>query len=341
MDFNQFLRERRPRWKRLGSILDRIDGVSIAGLSPREVDEFFALYRLVSSDLNLVQTRTGNPALLEYLEGLVGRAYANLAAPSKKEPLKAYWDIIRNKFPETIRIEKALFGIAAAAMIIGIIFGFAMTYAAPDTASVFLPAEHLDQSPKERVAELEQKERGGETRINSAEEHAVFSTFLFTHNIRVMTLGFALGLTFGIGTIIILFYNGAVLGSIAALYLQDGVITFFIGWVGPHGSIELPCILFGATAGLMMARAQFNRDQGSFRSQLRAMRPALMRILVGAATLLVIAGLIEGGFSQVNEPTIPYILKICVAAALFTTLMAYLFVMPIKASAKIRMKDEG
>ena len=42
----------------------------------------------------------------------------------------------------------------------------------------------------------------------------------------------------------------------------------------------------------------------------------------------MIAGVIEGGFSQINEPTIPYWFKTSVAVVLFGTLIAYLFVMP-------------
>ena len=64
MDLNQFLRERQPRWERLTAVLDRLDARGLAALTPHEADELFALYRLVSSDLNLVQTRTGNPALV-------------------------------------------------------------------------------------------------------------------------------------------------------------------------------------------------------------------------------------------------------------------------------------
>jgi len=329
MDFNRFLRERRHRWNRLGEILDRIDKNGFGGLEPAEVEELFALYRLVSSDLNLVQTRTGNPALIDYLESLVGRAYSNLSPPPEKNPFKTWKDIVRNRFPATIRAEKKLLAITVLAFLAGTMFGFVLTMVSPRTMEVFLPAEHLMMSPSERVERLENMERDGKSSVEGAGEHAAFSTFLFTHNIRVMVLGFALGLTFGIGTIVILFYNGAILGSIAAAYLQDGVMEFFIAWVGPHGSIELPCIIFGCMAGLMMARAQFRRDGGSFRAQIREMRPALVNILIGTATLLVIAGIIEGGFSQINEPTLPYEIKIAVAASLFVGLLVYLFRIPV------------
>ena len=331
MDLNQFLRERQPRWQRLTAVLDRVDARGLKGLSPDEADEFFALYRLVSSDLNLVQTRTGNPALVGYLEGLVGRAYANLAVPKPVRPLHFWWRVMRYRFPAVLRAEKGLLALTAIVLLAGTAFGFFATLAAPDTASVFLPPEHLAQTPSERVEQLESEARKGHASVSSADEHLVFTTFLFTHNIRVTVFGFALGFTFGIGTVLILFFNGAMLGSLAALYLGDGKMVFFLAWVGPHGVIELPCVVFGCMAGLMLARAQFRRDAGSLRAQLRELRPALVDVLVGAATLLVLAGTIEGGFSQINQPTIPYALKIAVAAALLIALLAYAFLMPLGA----------
>src|SRR5699024_60694 len=139
--------------------------------------------------------------------------------------------------------ERWLFGLAALIMIAGVLFGGITTAADPDTAVVFLPAVHLVESPAHRVARLEKQERQGDTRISTVGHYSALATFLFTHNIRVIVLGFALGLTFGIGTTMALFYNGAMLGCLAWRYWHDGVMMFFLGWVGPHGSIELPCIV--------------------------------------------------------------------------------------------------
>lgn len=337
MDFNEFLLQRQPRWKQLSQLLDRVDQVGLAGLASHEVDELFSLYRLVSSDLNLVQTRTGNPTLLEYLETLVGRAYARLAVPRQSSFFRSWWTILRHYFPAELRRQKRLLAISFAAMLAGILFGATATLVSPRNAELFLGAEHLAESPSRRVAQLEEAERTGHSQISSTGENAFFASFLFTHNIRVTILGFALGFTFGIGTIAVLFSNGAMLGSLGVLYAQDGVLKFFLAWVGPHGSIELPCIIIGCTAGLMVARAQFRRDGGSFMSQLRRIRPALIDLLVGTASLLVVAGVIEGGFSQVNEPTLPYTLKIAVAVALFVALLLYVFKMP----ARGRVQDES
>lgn len=330
MDLDHFLRERRSRWQRFSALLDRVDAGGLEVLAPREADEFFSLYRLTSSDLNLVQTRTASPSLLEYLEDLIARAYSQLQWPRKAGFFRAWWMILRYYFPAALRSEWRPLTVSTATVIIGIFVGLAATMARPSSAQVFLPPEHLDETPRDRVARLEEAERGGNHRINSADEHAALTVFLFNNNIRVSILAFALGITFGVGTIIMLFYNGAMIGSLAALYFADGVGKFFMAWVGPHGSIEIPCVVIAGTAGLMLASRQLNRRAGSLRAQIRVVRPKLVDLLVGASTLLVIAGCIEGGFSQINEPTLSYWLKITVAIVLFAALIAYLFVMPAK-----------
>ncbi len=330
MDLNAFLHSRQSRWLRLSQLLDRIDERGIAALSPLEADEFFRLYRLTSSDLNLVQTRTGNPTLLDYLEALVARAYGTLSVPKRANPFKAWWMILRHYFPAAIRAEYRMFLLSVLILLAGTLCGGVATAIAPRMAEVFLPAENLAEDSRDRVARLEKQEREGVSQVNTATDHGVFTTFLFSHNIRVSVLAFALGLSFGIGTAVMLFYNGAMLGSLAALYWSNGVFVFFVAWVGPHGSIELPCVMFAGTAGFLLARTQLRRGEGSVTVQIRRIRPQLVDLVVGASTLLVLAGFIEGGFSQINEPTLPYALKISVAAALFTALLVYLFRIPVK-----------
>lgn len=311
-------------------MLDRVEERSLSSLAPDEVSEMFNLYRLASSDLSWAQTQTGNPALLDYLETTVGRAYSLLAPPARVRPVRAWWHVVRHQMPAVVRREWRLLLLSASLMLAGMLFGGVSTVVEPDLARVFLPAEHLTQSPSERVAELEALERSGGSQVDGG-GFTFFSSFLFTHNIRVCLLAFGLGLTFGIGTGIVLFYNGVILGCIAWRYFDDGVGEFFVAWVGPHGSIELPCIVFAGLAGLLLGRAQWRAERGSTWRTIEEMRGALVALVVGAASWLVVAGVIEGGFSQINEPTIPYPFKIVVASLLFAMLMAYLFAMPVRS----------
>src|SRR6185295_16843352 len=163
-------------------------------------------------------------------------------------------------------------------------------------------------------------------RINTVEAAAAFGAYLMSHNIEVSFLCFSLGALTILGGYSILFYNGVILGAVAAQYVMDGVTTFFLAWVGPHGALELPAIVFSGAAGILAGRALLLPGELSVAASLRRAFPDLRRMLLGTAAILVIAGLIEGSFSQFTKKTIPYEFKIGVAVALFAQLCGYLFI---------------
>ncbi len=76
-------------------------------------------------------------------------------------------------------------------------------------------------------------------------------------------------------------------------------------------------------------------DAGGVWAGVQAQRNDLMYLLIGCAHMLVLAGLIEGGFSQITAPIIPYFLKIFFAGALFATLIAYLFFIPLGSQGDV------
>ena len=56
--------------------------------------------------------------------------------------------------------------------------------------------------------------------VASTGELAAFSSLLFRNNMSVSLAAFALGMTFGIGTAWLLWYNGILMGVLAAVFLQ-------------------------------------------------------------------------------------------------------------------------
>jgi uncharacterized membrane protein SpoIIM required for sporulation len=76
-----------------------------------------------------------------------------------------------------------------------------------------------------------------------------------THNTKVSILTLAMGITWGIGTLVMLFYNGVILGAVALDYMTAGETQFLLGWLLPHGAIEIPAILLAGQCGLILASA--------------------------------------------------------------------------------------
>ena len=135
----------------------------------------------------------------------------------------------------------------------------------------------------------------------------------------------AAGITWGAGTLILLFYNGVILGAVAADYIAAGQGTFLAGWLLPHGSIEIPAILVGGQAGFLLAGALIGWGSGETRAErFRAVGPDLLALMGGAAAMLVWAGIVEAFISQYHQPTLPYALKIAFGACQLAALTAFL-----------------
>jgi uncharacterized membrane protein SpoIIM required for sporulation len=144
---------------------------------------------------------------------------------------------------------------------------------------------------------------------------------LIRHNIEVSLLAAALGVTFGIGTALLLFENGVLLGAVAVRYTQQGFGLFMTAWLLPHGAFEIPSILIAGQAGFYLARLLLHRKED--RDVRRSMREWLV-LVAGLALMLVWAGLMEAFFSQHHAPELPYGFKIAVAGAELVLLTLYL-----------------
>ncbi len=125
-----------------------------------------------------------------------------------------------------------------------------------------------------------------------------FAAELFSHNSRVGITAFATGFVAGLPTVMLLFYNGLVLGAFAALYTSRGLGWDIWGWLLPHGVTELLAVILCGAAGLQLAHGLVFLGARPRMDALRERgRDAGVSVL-GCVLMLVIAGMIEGIFRQ-------------------------------------------
>ena len=319
MNIERFLSERASVWQELEKLLARAED---ADLSRAEMHELVGLYRRTCSDLNRARSFTANPEILGHLNQLTGRAYRYIYRASHETPIWAtFVKLLTREIPSAFRRQRVAVLVAAGAFLAGALFGALAVFVDPANGERLIPPDFFSESPRERVEKIER----GEERIDNVEKAMVFGATLYTHNIKVSFLAFSLGgLTIVMG-LVILFYNGIILGAVGTMYALDDVSVFFFAWVGPHGALELPAIIFGGAAGLVVGRALLLPGELSRGASLRRVLPDVWRMIIGAVLVLVMAGLIEGSFSQFSAKTVPYALKISVASLLFVGLLSYLF----------------
>jgi uncharacterized membrane protein SpoIIM required for sporulation len=142
-----------------------------------------------------------------------------------------------------------------------------------------------------------------------------------TNNIQVTIYTFAFGAMFGVGTLFFLAYNGANIGSVLALTYRAGFGNDLVTFMAGHGVIELSCIFIAGGAGLLIGSALIMPGDLSRADALKTRGKDAIRLMMGVAVLLVLAGVIEGFISP--APIDPRI-KFSIAAITGIALYAYL-----------------
>jgi uncharacterized membrane protein SpoIIM required for sporulation len=307
IDLQRFVNTERPHWAELELTLTRLESTPNLRMNLDELARFHRLYERAAADLAKITTFSAEPETRRYLENLVGRAYGEIHETRERRRRLQPLNWFLQTLPQTFRRHIRAFYLSVAVTLAGCAFGGLALMFDPESRHVTMAFGHDEMTPEERVRREE--ERGAEDRLEGAK--ASFSAFLMTHNTRVSIFTLALGMTWGVGTVIMLFYNGVIMGAISVDYIQAGQTKFLLGWLMPHGVIEIPAILIAGQAGLVLAAALIGwGKRAPLSARLRQISPDLVTLIFGVAVLLVWAGFVEAFLSQYHEPIIPYEAKI-------------------------------
>lgn len=333
IDLTRFVQAEEPHWLRLEEILGRLKDDPWRELTVAEVKELDYLYRRAAADLARLASFSAEAAMRQRLELLVARAYAEIHGSRRRDGVRFKpWQWLAVTLPQTFRRQFRASLLACLVTLVGCLFGGIAVAVDPDAKAAIMPFSHLLGDPSERVA---MEEEAMEDRM--AGNKAAFAGQLMAHNTKVTLFALALGLTWGLGTIILVFYNGVILGAVVVDYLLAGEAAFLFGWLLPHGIIEIPAILVGAQAGFVLAGAVLGRDDGRpLGARLRAASGDVTTLAAGAALMLVWAGVVESYLSQYHEPAIPYALKIAFGVVEGALLVTYLGFVGRKAAKEAK-----
>lgn len=306
LDFEKFVAEEKVYWAELEAMIDRIEEDAALRLTLDQTRRLHYLYQRATAGLSKMEGLPSERETRRYLENLVARSFGEIHENRQKAHRFVPWTWFFRSFPRTFRRYRKQFALAVIATILGGLFGAAAVAVDQDSKRILLPFSHLLGDPSERVAQEEQREAD---ELEGAK--ATFSSYLMTHNTKVAILCMAMGLTFGIGTVILLFYNGAILGAVALDYIRAGETAFLLGWLMPHGVIEIPAIVISGQVGLILAGVLLGKSDGlPLGERFRGVSSDSVTLIFGVAVLLVWAGIIEAFMSQYHQPVLPYPLKI-------------------------------
>lgn len=316
LDPNRFVKERQEDWQALENELNRLSTGAFKSYNAEEAKRLGTLYRRASADLIRARSESANEPMTDYLNGLVGRSYG-LIYRDKQARWSAFLEFIAFTFPHRVRLYKRSVLAAAIIFFMGALFGVFAEYFDSSAKHYLLPEQFANV--EEGIEDFKRKSQAGGA-VNPGQS-TLDSTAIMTNNIKVSFLAFALGATLGIGTVMVIFHNGVMLGVLAAVFLRHGLSLYFWAYILPHGVLELLCIFIAGAAGFLLARAIVAPGLYGRREALKRYGQEAVILVSGCGFLLIFAGLIEGFITP--QGFIPHGLKLLFAFASGLALLAY------------------
>jgi uncharacterized membrane protein SpoIIM required for sporulation len=272
------------------------------------------LYRQICHHLALVRHRRYGADLELRLNRLVLRGHQQLYQ-KHAGGLAQILDFARSGFPRLVRSEGRLVGLSALLFAVPLLLMTLFVPHHPEVAfSILSPAE-VEQMGQQ-FAPAGSLEAG-----RPVDSDVLMFGFYIRNNIGIAFRTFATGILGGVGSIFFLVYNGLSIGTVTGYVRQMGFGPQFFPFAIGHGAFELTAIVLAGAAGLRMGLALLAPGPVTRGRALLLAGRVSIRMLYGAAGMLVIAAFLEAFWSPLPQPAAT---KYGVGAVLWLSVLVYL-----------------
>ncbi|MGI8847267.1 MAG: stage II sporulation protein M [Candidatus Dormibacteria bacterium] len=307
MNLETFNATRRARWAELEHAVTQAGG--LRSLTAAHIEALVLLYRRAVSDLALARRDFPDSTVTEYLNDLCGRTHVVLhrGAPPRVGTVIEYF---RRGVPRVFRANTGYFLVAFGALLLGAVCGWLAFAFRPDLRAILVPHSAFDDMAKGNTAA-------------GLPSPGLLAPTLFLHNIQVALVVFIAGVALGIPTVVLVFENGWILGTLGASVHAGGYDVAFWSLIAAHGILELSIIVCAGAAGLRLGDAVM-RPRGRTRPQAIAEAAReIVGMMMGIILLLVVAGITE---AFVSPSALPQAVKVVWGLALGSAFYAWLLV---------------
>ena len=286
----RFRAEREADWHKLAALVDKAEARGLHRMSFEEARDLADLYRQATTSLSIAREISLDRGLLDYLEALTSRAYLSVYAPQQRLGgiVKRF---LTEGGPRALRASWKVVLLGFLCMAAGAVAGYFFFFENEDWFYVFMPGELAGgRGPGASTDSLRDKlySEGEQSGL------AAFAAYLFSHNTRIAIFAFGLGAFLCAPSILLIFYNGLILGVFYALHVDRGLGWDLFGWLSVHGVTELAAICIACAGGLKLGLAVLFPENHTRADALRLAGHDAVKLALIAAMMLFVAALLEG-----------------------------------------------
>jgi uncharacterized membrane protein SpoIIM required for sporulation/uncharacterized RDD family membrane protein YckC len=307
------------RWSAFARRLADAQHRGLARMSEQELSEFVAEYRELTTDLARLRTaaRGRDIDALFYVNRLVAAGH-NLLYRQQPVAWRTFGRFVWVTIPTEIRRSAPLILLAAVCLFAPMAVTYRAMLRDPSLGQDLLPSQMIDRAEQGVIRAREGKEY---VEVSDVERPAMASA-IATNNIQVTYAAFAFGISAGVGTVLLLAFNGVSIGAAIGLYASKGIAPLILEFVVAHGVLELTAICIAGGGGLLIGSAILLPGALTRRAALIQRGRRALTLIAGSTLFLVPAGLIEGLISP--RADVPGAWKVVVGAVTGVAMLAYI-----------------
>lgn len=308
----QFETENEPRWQRLQAMIHDVE----SGKPVEQIEQLPTLFRQTCHDLSLAQHRMYGTRLVDRLNGLAIAGYRVL-----ERRIAGGWErlyrLMARDFPQAVRAEWRLFWFCSLVFWAPFLTLLIITPFFPDWSMSLLGTDGMVRiesmygehtSPREFMRE------------EFGSDFGMFGFYIW-NNVGIDLKTFAGGLLAGVGSLLVLLFNGALLGASAGYVNHACNPETFYSFVAGHSAPELLGVVVSGMAGMRLGLGFVKPGQFDRRTALVLGGRKALLLITGAALMTAGAAVIEGFWSA--NPFEPWI-KYAVGAFIWVLVVSYL-----------------
>jgi uncharacterized membrane protein SpoIIM required for sporulation/uncharacterized RDD family membrane protein YckC len=285
----RFAAQKRARWDAFERLADRAARQGLDAFASHELPDFAARYREVAADLARARTYRADAATLARLERLAAAGH-NALYRDERSTWRRLWVVLARECPAAVVQARVYVLVAFLTFMVPAAAGFMLLHERPALAAELLPDVML-----RRAEAGESRKAAGRGYVDvPAEDRPLMASGIITNNVRVAVACFAGGIFLGVGSLVLLAFNGLAFGAFAGHFANVGLLDYLLTFILGHGVLELFAIWVAGAAGFLLGRSVVAPGDLSRADALVVSGRVAVRMLGATALLLVVAGIIEG-----------------------------------------------
>jgi uncharacterized membrane protein SpoIIM required for sporulation len=312
-----FVKQSNDRWKKFEKLLTDKD--------TDNPDEISSLYIQLIDDLSYARTYYPDSPTYRYLNELSGRAH-QVIYKNKKEKRNRIINFWRTELPLVFYKYQKQFFICFIVFFVSVLIG-ALSVSADDSfVRLLLGDSYVDKT-------IENIKHGNPMGIYDSENGLIMYLMIASNNIKVAFTIFAVGIFFSIGSLLLTFYNGLVLGSFLYFFYQYGALKESMLTVWLHGTIEISVCIVAGCAGMAMGNSLM--FPGTY-TRLQSFRTGAMnglKIVLGTVPFFLIAAFIESFVTRHERAS--QLFDVLLILLSLVLIIGYFVIYPIRLNRKV------